>query len=167
MQPKADFQYDNHVQDVQFRNLSTGAVNYQWFIDDTVLTGLHPFYRAAEQTIYSVQLVAASKFCGADTILKRVDTRIFSVDLLVNVYPVPTDGPLTIELRTDETVTLDISISDMQGKIYYQERIEAFRTFTRDLREAHDYIPSGIYNLEIRSGTYKNVSRIQFYNTKQ
>ncbi len=68
----------------------------------------------------------------------------------INIFPNPTTGTLTIELPTNlYTNSLQLQLSDLQGKTVLQRKIEGKRTQSEQISlDVHD-LPNGIYLLNL------------------
>lgn len=122
--PTADFTFTPNLMTVSFSNTSTGTsgfCSYSWSFGDGVTSGSQfPSHTYGTPGMYNVQLVVDCNGC-TDTIVKTVtvvETGVEEVlnEGLVNIYPNPFSGQLTIEIPMATASELEISLVDVLGR---------------------------------------------------
>jgi len=78
---------------ISFTNLSTGAINYEWTIDNfLVLNDVHPYYTPTKLDEFDVQLIAFSSEGCSDTIQDRIKVNEEPLIYIPNAFSPNDDG---------------------------------------------------------------------------
>ncbi len=88
----------------------------------------------------------------SDVVLQE---RVVATEVTLSVYPNPTTGPMTLELATDEAVSL--ALTDMSGRRVWQRELSAGAAGRASLTP--DLAP-GVYLLTARSGSSNWTKRL-------
>jgi len=153
----------NAGDNVTFSVVAEGSnLSYQWQFNSADITG----ETADSYIINNVQVSDAGNYdvvvngdCGNVTSDIAVLTVASSVEDLsaygINIYPNPSDGTFRIEIENKEK-TVDVSISDMTGKLVYSNKLN---TFENHIIKLHD-VSKGIYFIKINLGDKSVVSKL-------
>jgi hypothetical protein len=133
---------------------SISAQRYQWFLNDSLLTGLiSREIKAPSSGTYKV--IAYNDSCASDTsaAFQFVLTSLRSLELPgINVFPNPSDGVFILQM--DQAINIQLQLFDMSGKLILEKRINQ-RFWQIDLGDQAD----GVYFLKTISDkgnrTYK------------
>lgn len=152
--PAAAFDWTASGKDIQFNNLSTGAVYSFWeFGDGKNSEETNPFHNYATPGIYTVKLTVANA-CGTVTVFETAitvtTTKVSGPESLgvFDVYPNPATGFFTVALNGAPRPELFLDLFDNTGRKVMNTSLDfqsgtSFRKFS-----AADYAP-GIYWLRV------------------
>ncbi|HYG37771.1 MAG TPA: PKD domain-containing protein [Cytophagales bacterium] len=171
--PVADFSFDPEVGpppfQVQFTNLSTGAVSYQWnFGNGDVSTEAEPLYVYNELGVFTAELIATNAFGCSDTTTQtiRVMPPVLNI-VLENLVASTQTEELTFAvdvINTGSKIVREIAfIVDFGGKLDFKEQWtgnlnpEEKFTYSLTTRLVKDQLPKVLYlcihGEEINSGS--------------
>ncbi len=152
--------------DIRFYNLSVNADSCEWNFEGGMpesSTETSPLIQYGETGTYDVELIAYS---GEDSHIRNKENYITVINCtgieevendLFSVYPNPTQGNITIELK-DDYRSHEMIIYNALGEIVLQRRLNGQSTHAINLELA-----SGIYTIELRTDR-KSDKRILLIN---
>lgn len=87
-----------------------------------------------------------------------VDENSFNDQLLMNVFPNPSKGPITVRYKLDSKNDVDISIYDVLGKMVYRKSFSGVESGTKVERFNDIELTKGVYSLHLTAGS-KNATK--------
>ena len=128
-EPAASFNYIFNSSNVEFSNTSLNATSYSWnFGDSTALsTETNPTYNYQSNGSYTVELIATSESCGADTFSVQLDYTLGIGSIngtdRIQLYPNPTNGYVTLSFNSLQQQTFEVRIADASGRLLQTEAL--------------------------------------------
>ncbi len=125
--PLAEFSYANEGMEIQFLNNSKNADTYFWdFGDEQSSDENNPVHTYQMPGEYEVVLTASNTKCGNsqfNQIINIVGTSIelFNSEDLALIYPNPSNGIFTIEIRKSMVSNVKVEIINVVGQIIYSK----------------------------------------------
>ncbi len=160
--PVAGFSYEQEDGFFQFTDLSTNATSWSWDFGDGYYSTLqNPVHEYFSSGPYIVCLTVGNS-CGTDTKCDTVRPVILlnpnEISGNVNVYPNPANGLTKISIGSYHIVYVNISISDLQGKIIMTGRkyLNGKDYFMVDFS---DFV-QGVYIVRLESDNINEIQKI-------
>ena len=139
-----------------FNNTSTNATSYTWnFGDGTTSMETNPTHTYTTSDSYTVELVASSPGCPDDVATQTLQNIVSGIEIIsfineINVYPNPSNGNFTVEIKGQNiTKNMIFSLIDVTGKSV-ESRNVAFNSYAREVYQL-DNLSNGVYFLRIQS----------------
>ena len=158
--PEVDFEAEISYLTAIFTNNTTDAHAYSWDFDDGNSSDMeHPFHVYDEQGSYMVELTAIGE-CGESVLEKEVIADITSLDESIAtqhvIYPNPSNGVFNIDFSSSTDLTdVSIRLYNINGEVVISKVAE-----TSTERFDISSYPTGIYFIEINSGSEVNTYRL-------
>jgi subtilisin-like proprotein convertase family protein len=151
------YAFGNPASIVNFTNSSGNATAYSWDFGDgsAIDNSSDPSYNYAMDGTYTVTLVAENS-CGSDTTMQMIT--IFTTGIGTNgaatmqVSPNPSEGTFILSIENADLSTLNIEVTDMQGKLVYSAKEENITSSFRSQIDLHT-AAKGIYYLRLNTGS--------------
>lgn len=126
---------------------------YQWFLNGMEIPGANaPTYVAQETGLYTVVVAnAAGCTSSAEPVMVELTGTATLPEGLskASVTPNPFSGALSVELRSERLMNLDMRLVDVNGNTRYQKALRVNGFAKLNLDTAH--LPEGTYVLQLRS----------------
>jgi PKD repeat protein/N-acetyl-anhydromuramyl-L-alanine amidase AmpD len=126
---------------VSFNNQSLHANGYLWnFGDGNMSVDINPWHQYSAVGDYYVELIAVNGNCPNDTteqliqVVDNLDLADFE-SMQLQVYPVPAEEVLFIDLGEGWQSQITIQLHDYRGRLVFSESSEPVRKFKIDLLE--------------------------------
>lgn len=154
---------------VDFTNASGGAVQYRWFVNDTLKSTStdwsYVFINSSDShKVFKVELIALNDFECIDSTTRWVTVTPFTTDISgvdfsdMSVYPVPVSDKVHLNLTSDREAIVNLRITDVAGtQIVVEEKQlqSGANTFSIPLQGA-----PGVYFLEICMNENRRVIKL-------
>ncbi len=155
--PTASFTHNPTMLSVVFTNNSTGATNYSWNFGSgsSTSTAVSPTFVYPAPGSYQVVLTAINGACSDDTTVTITVTNIGIAEnssSTVNVYPIPSDGNITIEFGDVISANAVLKVYDITGKVVYSYpsiQLKEDNSITLDLSSLNP----GVYRIQIKDNS--------------
>ena len=137
-----------------FTNTSANAVSYVWnFGDGTTSIDVNPWHLYGDTGVYTVQLVAASEYCGNDTLNKPSFITVLFPDGIseanayqLTVYPNPSSDFIEITRGSEYREQAQVHMYNMEGQLVYSG---VFALGQHKLRVTTTGFSGGLYQLVV------------------
>ncbi len=151
--PVAAFDFTATDLTVAFTNQSQHGTAYTWnFGDGNMSNEANPTHTYASPSTYTVSLTVLNN-CGAATLQKTIvltsNVRDAAWIQALALYPNPSTGRFTLEMRGDPTAELAFALLNPAGRLVYQTKAN-FAAGALQLPFDLPDLPSGLYSLIIR-----------------
>ncbi len=153
--PAAAFDYTATNLTVKFNNQSQNGTSYTWnFGDGTTSNEANPTHTYASPGTYTVSLTVLNN-CGAATLQKTIvltsGVRDAAWLQALTLYPNPSTGRFTLEMRGEPTAEVAFVLVDATGRLLHQSRADFS---AGELKQRFDLpdLPGGRYTLLVRRG---------------
>ena len=146
----ADFRFPNNASDY--------IVNTWQYVNTTILGQVDSVKFFMYSSDVSFGFINTPAYFGIDNFTTSDNFVGISENNLTSklvVYPNPFNNKLNIDLATTGNEKIEISVSDVSGKIIYNENFTGIH-YTIDL----EYLQKGIYFIEVKTGEYKTVKKL-------
>jgi PKD repeat protein len=127
--PVSSFTYIQNGLDFNFTNTSSGATSYLWnFGDGSTSTLQDPTYTYAIPGMYIVTLTSYN-ICDSNQIIQSVNAIESGINgnsptFSVGIYPNPSKGITTVDIKGSETKDAEITIHDAAGRKVFNYHLE-------------------------------------------
>lgn len=153
---------------IQFNSTAEGAATWLWDFGDGNTDNVEsPTHIYPNIGFYTVTLTVTGA-CGADSSwrmieIKHPDSIVYGTPsiietALLDIYPNPTNGLVTIHVQPGNPGKLDLYIEDLAGRKIYQDHKEASGDLMFNLDISAQ--PAGVYIMKVRSATDVQVRKI-------
>ena len=137
-----------------FTNTSISAVSYAWdFGDGATSADVNPWHLYGDTGVYTVQLVAASEYCGSDTLNKASYITVLFPDGIseanadqLTVYPNPASDFVEITRGAEYCEPAQVLMYYMEGQLVYSG---VFAAGQQKLRVTTTGFSGGLYQLVV------------------
>ncbi|TNE57483.1 MAG: T9SS type A sorting domain-containing protein [Bacteroidetes bacterium] len=129
-----------------------GGYSYSWFRNDTLLMADIQDLDSIPSGFYSLIVTDSAGCTGTYTfdLMGIVSTSVPDMEMGLRLYPNPTFGKTTLELRLSSPQEVILSVTDVYGRIIEQWSFNAGTQHTRDLDLTA--FPPGVYLIAARTG---------------
>jgi type IX secretion system substrate protein/PKD domain-containing protein len=160
--PVSDFMYSVNQLEVSFANVSISADSYLWNFGDSITSiEINPIHTYEASGDYNITLTASSNNCGDSTIIKTINVTGTSIlgnnDInKINIYPNPSTGLITIELKDYKQTVLDLEVINSAGLKVFSKLVNINNSFGHiNLNE----LSEGIYTLKLHTKNWIKTKR--------
>jgi hypothetical protein len=125
--PTAWFSYTQINNKVNFKNLSTGMINYKWLFgkDNDMATtndAVYEYPKLNNALVYNPKLIASNS-CGSDTFTLSINIGTTSVSMLdkayISIYPNPASTKINVEFDMEpNSKKVQFNLHDICGKTF-------------------------------------------------
>ncbi|MCG8306205.1 MAG: S8 family serine peptidase [Cytophagales bacterium] len=127
------------------------APDYQWYLNNNPIPGATDrIYEIANPGTYNVSVADENcLFLSEATVVTSLSD--LSSDINFSIYPNPTSGEFTIDIRNEYLGQVDMTVYDLLGNKVYDHY---FRKNSESITEPVSLrsLPAGVYNLVLRQG---------------
>lgn len=146
----------------QFNQLvcNPAFASYQWYLNGNPIDGAtSQMVQVTEQGVYTV-VVTDDNGCEGEAVTGNVTPGFdeFSVVEHLNVYPNPNNGEVTLELNLNSPKEVNITVSDITGRITYSSQLQANEEFKTRLDFSN--LSKGVYILQLEVGDERLTRRL-------
>ncbi|MEM6270363.1 MAG: PKD domain-containing protein [Bacteroidota bacterium] len=166
-QPSSAFSFTQNMFDATFSDASTisGTVAYLWdFGDGNTSTMQNPTHTYAANGNYTACLTVTDD-CGSDSTCQNVTVFVIAVDDpasfgTVRLYPNPSAGAFTLEGTRRFDLPLQIRVSDLLGKVVYEQQLPAGNSNFKQPVNLSSTAP-GLYFVQLSAGSDTRTLKIR------
>jgi PKD repeat protein len=152
--PTPAFTSVSNMLNVVFANTSTGAVSYSWDFGSGGFTSIatSPSFTYPADGTYTVVLTAIN---GACTSTVSHDVTVTSIGIAENstssvkVYPIPSEGNITIEFGGAVDAHTVLNVYDITGKVVYTSKTIQLNANNSTVLDLSSLVP-GVYRIQIK-----------------
>lgn len=165
--PISDFSFTKNNLEISFSNYSENADSYLWdFGDNNTSIETEPVHNYQTPGTYNVSLSAFNDLCGDSIVVKTISIISSSAestysDDKIKVYPNPSEGLITIDLKNSIYFEINLEIFNLSGQRVYSKLLNSQNSEMHiDLRS----LPKGIYTLNLISEYWIQSQKIILIN---
>jgi hypothetical protein len=151
--PTAAFSYVANNLNVNFSNQSVNATSYSWLFGSGSASSIevNPSFTYPAPSTYSVILNAFNGQCSATETKLITVTNVKVEELsnqIINVFPIPTTGLLTVSFGTEINENAQLDIFDINGKLVWSKSIKNMN-IKQNLDLDLSTFVTGVYRLRV------------------
>ncbi|MCF6241329.1 MAG: PKD domain-containing protein [Bacteroidales bacterium] len=161
--PSADFSYSGEGLEISFFNNSKNADSYFWdFGDEQTAYENNPIHTYQTPGEYEVVLIASNTKCGNSQFKQTINiigtfVELFNATDLALIYPNPSNGIFTIEIKKHTVSNVKVEIMDIAGQILYKKYYKSANIIDKINMSSY---PKGVYTIKFSADNVVKTGKI-------